>query len=246
MTSFAPSDRVLVSPRHLAGGGADRLGSALGPLITLFGWHHTHDPHTGHTALTSPCESLFVDFDPCDPRGVWWRIIHHEPYWQARFTRQTPIEAIAAVTQVLPQSLGDRRHAERIPLTTSSLAQTARLTDWAETRDGQSTTFTSADGHCTLTHQPDDHLRWHIRHSLFDGFDTDWSAAFTRAAPARLVAQFFAHLTADTPVERTYGDLPYLAQRSSDALITPVHGAAVNPHVHHALARAVHPQGRPR
>lgn len=41
--SFAPADRVLASPRHLAGGGLDPLGDVLGPLIHLFGWHYTHD-----------------------------------------------------------------------------------------------------------------------------------------------------------------------------------------------------------
>ncbi|MFD4611937.1 hypothetical protein ACFWOT_28475 [Streptomyces sp. NPDC058440] len=34
-----------------------------------------------------------------------------------------PVEAIAAVTQALPQLLGDGRHIERLPLATSSLAQ---------------------------------------------------------------------------------------------------------------------------
>ncbi|MGW1669147.1 hypothetical protein [Streptomyces sp. NPDC002324] len=41
--SFAPADRVLASPRHLAGGGLDRIGDTLGPLIHLFGWNYTHD-----------------------------------------------------------------------------------------------------------------------------------------------------------------------------------------------------------
>ncbi|MGW5442765.1 hypothetical protein [Streptomyces asiaticus] len=45
-----------------------------------------------------------------------------------------------------------------------------------------------------------------------------------------------------TPVERAFRDIPYLVQDLDDALITPVRGATVNPHVHHAgvqLDRAV-------
>lgn len=53
---------------------------------------------------------------PC-PLGTWWTIAHHEPYWEVQFSRQTPMEAVAAVTQALPQLLGDHRHAERIPIT---------------------------------------------------------------------------------------------------------------------------------
>ncbi|MFK0121157.1 DUF317 domain-containing protein [Streptomyces sp. NPDC090994] len=206
-------------------------------MVNLFDWHHTRDPDTGHITLASPCQSLRVDFDPTDTQGVWWRVIHHEPYWQARFSWQTPIEAIAAVTQSLPRILGDRRHADRISLTATGRPQTADFSGWTRTRGERSTTYTSADGHCSLTDQPDDQLRWQIRSSLFDGFDTQWTAAFTRAVPSRLVVQFFAHLVADTPVERTYGDLPHLVQRSTNVVITPIRRAAINPHVHHALTR---------
>lgn len=72
---------------------------------------------------------------------------------------------------------------------------------------------------------------------MYDGFDTHWDASFTQDTPERLVAQFFAHLATTTPVERAFRDVPYLVQDLDDALITPVRGAAVNPHVHHAGAQ---------
>ena len=69
------------------------------------------------------------------------------------------------------------------------------------------------------------------------------TATFTPEVPERLVAQFFTHLATTTPVERVFRDVPYFVQKLDDALITPVHRAAVNPHVHHAgaqIGRAVH------
>lgn len=69
-----------------------------------------------------------------------------------------------------------------------------------------------------------------------------WTATFTPEVPERLVAEFFTHLATTTPVERVFHDVPYFVQNLDAALITPVHRAAVNPHVHHAgaqLGRAV-------
>ncbi|MFH9819713.1 DUF317 domain-containing protein [Streptomyces sp. NPDC017230] len=239
MRPFAPQDRVLVSPRYLAGAGIDRLADAIGPLIHLFGWPSEHDRASGRISVHSPDGSLFVNFNSRHTHGNWWSVAHHEPYWEARFTRQTPIEAIAAVTQALPQLLGDARHIDRIPLTTTPLAQIAELNHWHREDD----TFTSPDGHCHLQHTPTEDTPWRFRHHVYDGFDTHWDASFTQDTPERLVAQFFTHLAATTPVERTFRDVPYLVQNLDDALITPVHRAAVNPHVHHAaaqLGRAVH------
>ncbi|MGX1729195.1 DUF317 domain-containing protein [Streptomyces diastaticus] len=217
MRPFAPQDRVLVSPRYLAGAGIDRLADAIGPLVHLFGWQSEHDRASGRISVHSPDGSLFVNFN----------------------SRQTPIEAIAAVTQALPQLLGDDRHIDRIPLTTTPLAQIAELNHWHREDD----TFTSPDGHCHLQHTPAEDTPWRFRHHVYDGFDTHWDASFTQDTPERLVAQFFTHLATTTPVERTFRDVPYLVQNLDDALITPVHRAAVNPHVHHAgaqLGRVVH------
>lgn len=233
MTHFEPQDRVLVSPRHLAGAGIDRLADAIGPLTHLFGWPSQHERATGRITVSSPNGSLFVNFNSGHTQGQWWSVAHHEPFWEARFTRQTPIEAIAAVTQALPQLIGDHRHADQIPLTTSTLAEIADLNHWHHEGD----TFTSPDSHCHLQHAPGEETPWRIRHHVYEGFDTHWDASFTQDAPERLVAQFFAHLATTTPVERAFRDVPYLVQDLDDVLITPVRGAAVNPHVHHAGAQ---------
>ncbi|WP_078073377.1 DUF317 domain-containing protein [Streptomyces niveus] len=238
MNRFAPEERVLVSPRHLAGAGPGQLADALGPLIHLFGWPPQHDATTGHVAINSPDHSLRIDFEPGRYDGIWWTIVHHEPYWEAEFTRQTPIEAIAAVTQALPQLLGDRRHTERIPLTALALTEIAHLNHWAAGEENG--TLTSPDRHCLLRHAPGDERPWRFQHHVHDGFDTHWHASFTRDTPERLVAQFFAHLATTAPVERAFRDIPHLVRDLNDALITPVRGAAVNPHVHHAGAQLDH------
>ncbi|MGW1604495.1 DUF317 domain-containing protein [Streptomyces eurythermus] len=237
MNTFAAEDLVLVSPRYLAGSGT-RVADALGPLIHLFDWSYDHDPASGHIRLDSPCGSAFLNFEPSRFDG-WWTICHHDPFWTARFSRQTPIEAIAAVAQALPQLLGDTRHADRIPLTTTALDQTATLNGWTTTHVETTTVYTSPDRHCVLAHEPDGELPWRVTHSLYDGFDTEWTATLSRDAPEELARQFFAHLADPAPVERFFKDLPYLVQNSSDALISPVNTASVNPYVHHAAVQAV-------
>ncbi|MEU9411691.1 DUF317 domain-containing protein [Streptomyces sp. NPDC048281] len=180
MTRFAPHARVLVSPRHLAGAGIDRLADAIGPLIHLFGWPNEHDRATGRITVNTLDSTLFVTFNSRHTQGQWWSVAHHDPFWEARFTRQTPIEAIAAVTQALPQLAGDFRHADRIPLTTSTLAEIAELNHWRHEGSG---TFTSPDGHCRLQNAPAKETPWRFRHHVYDGFGTHWDASFTQDTP---------------------------------------------------------------
>ncbi|MGW0710503.1 DUF317 domain-containing protein [Streptomyces sp. NPDC002643] len=247
MSEFARHDRVMVSPRHLAGTGERRISDALAPLVRLFGWRHTHDTAADRLALDSPDGSLFIDVEPDRPAGPFWRIAHHAPYWEAQFTRLTPVEAITALTQALPQLTGDTRHAEQIPLTPLTLAQIADLNTWTHTSDEDGAeSFVSPDGHCTLRHEPGAEISWQANHSVHDGFNTHWTATFTRDTPPQLVAQFFAHLSSPEPVEREFREIPYLARDMGDALITPVHGAAVNPHVHHTIAQIPHTRQRRR
>ncbi|ELS55911.1 DUF317 domain-containing protein [Streptomyces viridochromogenes] len=228
MTAYAPDDRVMVSPRYMAGAG-DRLADAIGPLIHLFGWPPQHDATTGHVKIDSPDGSMFVDFDPVHPLGQWWTITHHEPYWAVQFSRQTPLEAVAAVTQALPQLLGDTRHAERIPITEMPLDQLAALNDWSV----ENGALTSPDWCCQFLHTPDADITWRAWHAFFEKQPL---AAFTRDAPEALVRNFFAHLATPTAVERGFADVPLSTRYEHSNLITPVRGATINPHVDHALA----------
>ncbi|MFD8847590.1 DUF317 domain-containing protein [Streptomyces sp. NPDC059604] len=242
---FRPDDRVLVSPRHLAGAGIDRIRDAINPLTELFDWT-SERLTTGRVLLNSPGHEAFLDFAADRQDGLWWTIAHHEPYWQAEFTRQTPIEAIASVTQALPQMLGDHRHANRIPLTTEYVAPTARRSGWDLKKTASGVTWTSPDGHCAVEHTTDPEHPWRIIHSVYDGFDTHWCANFTRDTPEQLVAQFLAHLSDETPVERRFADVPALALGS--AVITPARTSVLGSHTSHAIAqvgRVLATNGRP-
>lgn len=70
MSQYARDERVMVSPRYMAGAG-DRIADVIGPLIHLFGWNHEYDATTGHVDINSPDGSLFVDFTPLHPLGHW-------------------------------------------------------------------------------------------------------------------------------------------------------------------------------
>ncbi|MGX1853855.1 DUF317 domain-containing protein [Streptomyces sp. NPDC055299] len=233
MSPYAHDDQVMVSPRYMAGAG-DRVADVIGPLIHLFGWKHQHDAATGHVAVDSPDASLFIDFAPLHPRGQWLTVAHHEPYWEATFSRQTPLEAVAAVTQALPQLLGDARHADRIPITDMPLDQLAELNDWSA-EDGA---LTSPDLYCRLQHTPGQEIAWQVEHVYFEGAPL---ATFTQDTPECLVRNFFAHLTAPMAVERVVADIPLSTLHGNSALITPVRGSGVNPQIHHALAQLDRP-----
>ncbi|MFJ6438655.1 DUF317 domain-containing protein [Streptomyces sp. NPDC091416] len=246
MNTIAPDDMVLVSPRYLAGAGMNKINDAIGPLVHLFSWSHKHDRDTGRVEVDSPCGGVFLDFAPARQDGVWWTIAHHDPYWRMEFSRQTPSEAIASVTQALPQLLGDRRHADRIPLATESVGHLAEASGWGVTATATGVVWRSPDEHCTVEHSADPDHPWQIKHSVYDGFDTHWTATFTPDVPDELVAQFFTHLTSGIPAERVYREVPFLVQTSNSALITPVKDAAVNPHVDHAVAQAARTFGQTR
>ncbi|MEU8784815.1 DUF317 domain-containing protein [Streptomyces sp. NPDC048637] len=236
MSTYTHDDRVMVSPRYMAGAG-DRVADVLGPLIHLFGWKHEHDAATGYTTVVSPDGSLFVSFAPLHPLGRWLTVAHHEPYWEAVFSRQAPLEAVAAVTQALPQVLGDARHSERIPITDMPLDQLTELNGWS----AEDNVLTSPDLYCRLEHTPGQEITWQVEHVYFEGAPL---ATFTQDTPECLVRQFFSHLTAPMGVERVFADIPLSTLQANSALITPVRGAAVNAHIHHALAQLDRP-GRP-
>ncbi|WP_371632219.1 DUF317 domain-containing protein [Streptomyces sp. NBC_01259] len=248
MSDFAANDLVLVSPQYLAGGGINKINDVVGPLIHLFSWPYQHDRHSGRIEVDSPCGSVFLDFAPDRQDGMWWTIAHHDPYWQIRFSRQTPSEAIASVTMTLPQLLGDRRHADCIPLATKSVASLAEGRGWNVTATAAGVIWKSPDKHCAVEHSADPYHPWQITHSVHDGLDTHWTATFTPDTPDRLVAQFFTHLASSIPATRVYREVPVIAQTSGSALISPAKVTTANPYSHHAVTQAAlaHAQTRQR
>ncbi|MFI1929341.1 hypothetical protein [Streptomyces sp. NPDC020330] len=86
MSRYEPQERVMVFPRYMAGAG-DRIADVIGPLIHLFGWKVEHDAGGGDVGIDSPDCSVSVDSVPLHPLGRWCKVVHHEPYWAAVFSR---------------------------------------------------------------------------------------------------------------------------------------------------------------
>ncbi|MFJ7589452.1 DUF317 domain-containing protein [Streptomyces sp. NPDC097617] len=101
--------------------------------------------------------------------------------------------------------------------------------------------YSSPDSHCSVHHRPRPGVGWSFEHSVYDGFDTHWSATFTDAVPTLLVAQFFSHVASSTPVERQYREIPFLSLELGSAIITPARSPGLGAHVHHALAQIPQP-----
>ncbi|MFD7013897.1 DUF317 domain-containing protein [Streptomyces sp. NPDC059928] len=139
----------------------------------------------------------------------------------------------------MPQLLGDARHADRIPITDIPLEQIAELNHWS----AHGNVLTSPDHYCRLEHTPGQEIAWQVEHLYYEGAPL---ATFTQDTPEGLVANFFSHLAAPMAVERAFADIPLSTRYEHTALITPVRGTAVNPHIHHTLAQFDHtdPPGR--
>ncbi|RZD82177.1 DUF317 domain-containing protein [Streptomyces albidoflavus] len=245
MYEHPESAPVLVSPRHLAGAGLAQINEALTPLVKGFDWPHQRT--ASRIDVTSPCGSVQATFEPSRPDGRWWTVQDHQADWTAQFTGQTPVEAVTALLQALPNTLGDTRHAHRIETVTGTPSEIASAAGWSPATEAEATTYTSPDSHCRVTHQPGSDVPWRVEHSVYDGFDTHWTGTFTRNTPDQLVSQFLANLSSSAPVERLRHEIPYMALHSGDALITPAAGTTPSPHLHHAVAEVVqaHTSHRP-
>jgi hypothetical protein len=214
--------------------GTGPIQDAIGPLIHLFDWSQQHDNDTRRITATSPDRTTTMDFDPGERFGKWWTVTHHgKQDWRAAFTRQTPAEAIAAVTQSLPQLLGDHRHIAPLDTADDPIV-VAGYSGWQQPGSDPGLRV-SPDGHCTLRHTPGAETAWWVETSVYEGFDTQWDASFSAHVPLALVTRFVTHLTAPDPVQRRYGDIPALARPF--ALITPAHQPLGNAHLTHALGQ---------
>ncbi|MFE4055205.1 DUF317 domain-containing protein [Streptomyces sp. NPDC059096] len=91
-----------VAPRHLAGGGDPAWVTI--PLHRACGWSHGNDPLMPRVLLSSPDQTALLRLEPAN--GLQWWALHHtaerdRPAWHTTFGGQTPVEAIAAVTDAL-------------------------------------------------------------------------------------------------------------------------------------------------
>lgn len=191
MPDLTDNDRVLISPRYMAGTGP--IQAAIGPLIHLFGWSWQHETGTGRITAVSPDGTALVDFNPSERLDRWWTVTYRgEQDWRAVFTRQTPAETIAAFTQSLPQLLGDHRHIVPLDSALDPFAVTG-YSGWRQPCDDP-TVRVSPDKHCTVRHTPDPERAWWVKTDVYGGFDTQWDASFSANVPTALVSRFVTHL----------------------------------------------------
>ncbi|MER6190207.1 DUF317 domain-containing protein [Streptomyces cyaneofuscatus] len=132
--------------------------------------------------------------------------------------------------------LGDRRYADRIPLTDETTAGIARASGWSVRGTKHGVTWTSPDGHCIAEHTGGTEYVWHFKHSVLGAYDTHWDATFTADIPERVSAQFMAHLTDDRPVLRHFQDVP--ARARGAATITTLSTGGLDAHTMNAVAQA--------
>ncbi|MFI5804359.1 DUF317 domain-containing protein [Streptomyces sp. NPDC051561] len=211
-----------VSPRYLAGSGLARLDEMIHPLVRQFGWPIKRNRTARSFTLSSPDRSMAIGFDP-NRADDWWTVTHQTPRWQATFTRQTPIEAVAAVLRALPQLSGDQRSVKRYGrLTDTSLADLAEQHDWRNRPGEAGVRFASPDGHCIVQQTPDAGNRWVFEHVVLDHADTRWAATFSSSAPEPLVGRFFTNLAGPIPVERFLSEVPPVLREVTTARVTPV------------------------
>ncbi|MFJ7589453.1 hypothetical protein ACIQZO_19155 [Streptomyces sp. NPDC097617] len=69
MTDFAPTDRVLVSPRYLAGAGTDKISDVIGSLVHFFDWQAEQNPQ--RVRVSHPQGAAALEFAPESPDGQW-------------------------------------------------------------------------------------------------------------------------------------------------------------------------------
>ncbi|MFI7102734.1 DUF317 domain-containing protein [Streptomyces sp. NPDC050161] len=195
--------RVLIAPRHLAGGGDPRYVTA--PLRRGLGWKSSADPLVPRVQLTSPDRTAELSLAP-HPRHRWWKLYGRPttgPSWQAAFDGHTPVEIIAAYADALAAPAPDHEPASD-PF--SPLAQAG----WSLTEDPHPTA-TSPDGTCQVQHHADDIADdWWVETVIpaFGGRRL-WQAYIGNRTPPHLIHALTTAAADPAPVARELSDLPF-------------------------------------
>ncbi|MFI7102733.1 DUF317 domain-containing protein [Streptomyces sp. NPDC050161] len=188
--------QVLVTPRHLAGGGDPAWVTV--PLHRACGWSHGHDPLMPRVILSSPDQKAVLRLDPT-PDGPWW-VLQHAPVggqraWSASFGARTPVEIIAAVTDAL---------TDPAPATAPAPDpyEPLRQAGWGEGRDDGG--LASPDGIAHVEHFVHGATDcWFVKAAISEDPEGQiWRAYFSGETPPHLVAAFTRALSDQTPLSR--------------------------------------------
>ncbi|WAL76545.1 DUF317 domain-containing protein [Kitasatospora sp. YST-16] len=106
-TEPEPNTLLDVSPRYLAGTGSET--NPVARAVLAFDWRHDYNRELDQTFVSSPDHRFRIGMGQLDP-GAWWRITAAReplgpPQWMAAFSKDTPEEMVAAVTEALHVAL---------------------------------------------------------------------------------------------------------------------------------------------
>ncbi|MFJ6017256.1 DUF317 domain-containing protein [Streptomyces sp. NPDC092952] len=188
----------LVQPRALAGGGDVRH---ISEFLRASGWRD-RSKTGGPLVMDSPDRAIRVAYDPYTQPGGWTirgRATAHHREWWAQFGQQTPVEAVAGLTDALarPRSA----HAPNV---------------WAPLVENNWSTA-SGKGHYTAI-SPDGAAWMQFRQSQGgeaiwwtgsrDEHGNGWTGAMSASTPMHLVQGFSTELASSEPVMRPLGHVP--------------------------------------
>lgn len=209
-----------VSPRYLAG--REFSTPVLESLVLAYHWSHQYHQELDQTFASSPDHRFRIGLNQLDP-GAWWRIAAAReplgpPQWQAGFSKETPAELIAAVTDQLRPRAGavDWTGEEHPALQEGAsdpqaIAEALRTADWREQPSGPHgvRTFESADGLARATIRPDadpfdlmGNCAFAIEIGPHDAGIPYWQALFTADVPAHITTGFIRAVTDPAPLRR--------------------------------------------
>ncbi|WP_435124600.1 DUF317 domain-containing protein [Actinacidiphila sp. bgisy144] len=192
-----PEQHYLVEPRHLAGGGDLRHVSE---YLRASGWKD-RSKSGGPIVFDSPDKTVRIGYDPFTQPGGWTisgRATASQEAWHATFSRATPVEIVAGLTDALT-----RPRSAHAPNVWAPLLEQ----EW-QTEHGQHFTARSPQGDAFVRfHQPAaGQAHW------WAGARTEhgpmWEAVLTSTAPMRLVEAFSTALADPQPVLRPRGTIP--------------------------------------
>ncbi|UGQ10952.1 DUF317 domain-containing protein [Yinghuangia sp. ASG 101] len=224
---------LLVTPRYLAGTGAD-LDAALRPLFAAGFVHHIGDD--GEVFAHSPCHRIRVAFLPENEEpGLWHVTASRSPVspldWKAVFDAEVPVEVVTAVTTAVIAELAAERGQRHLTLPVdTSVWRPLRAAGWqpAPARHNQ-TRLVSPDGYASFLCNRSEveygeemgpgPYTWHA--SIGVGRITS-DITFTGETPIHLVAACTAALADPAPVIRTRNSIRrYLLPHLDIRLATP-------------------------
>lgn len=193
----AAEQHYLVEPRHLAGGGDLRHVTE---FLRASGWAD-RSKSGGPLVFDSPDRLVRVAYDPLAQPGGWTvqgQATAGEAAWGVTFSRQTPVEIVAGLTDALTLE-----HSAHAPNPWAPLQERG----W-ETERAQHFTAVAPDRNSWLQFQQTDEGQAHWWAGARTEHGRTWDAVFTATTPMRLIESFSAALADPQPVMRPLGHIP--------------------------------------